>query len=413
MAGTEYGGPYVLIDKQGNELTDKLSSGLRMIKMDEHLGFADMEGNIVIRQVFDYAEPFRDGLAIVAFQGERSGYGIIDTRGNFVLEPEYCIIQRARNGSFIVGERQDGNGPLPPAYVDYCLKALFSKDLKNHTDWVFQDVESFDGKYTCVTDGNSIYYLDAYLNEAEDLPRFSGRGIMLSDGALLRGTINGCTTVAERSGRILMKDEKLTLFGGRFRSRSVTWYPYKNASITYPVIEGMSDKQIQDELNRIIEKKAKSYWGFDVTDAEEPYLLPVLEANGTAQVTGNLLHLEFWVDEYSYGVHGGHVWDNIYINIRNGKAYTIDDLFKSPYEARRRLAEKVTEAIWEDRDAYLEDHVEPEQINSFKINNDGLIIYFGEYEIAPYAAGMPSFNIPFSEIMDLIDTEGDFWKSFH
>jgi len=57
--------------------------------------------------------------------------------------------------------------------------------------------------------------------------------------------------------------------------------------------------------------------------------------------------------------------------------------------------------------------VEPEQINSFKINNDGLIIYFGEYEIAPYAAGMPSFNIPFSEIMDLIDTEGDFWKSFH
>ena len=47
-----------------------------------------------------------------------------------------------------------------------------------------------------------------------------------------------------------------------------------------------------------------------------------------------------------------------------------------------------------------------EQIQTFHLENDGLIIYFGEYD-CPYAAGLPSsYSIRRS---DLIDTS-DFWK---
>ena len=77
------------------------------------------------------------------------------------------------------------------------------------------------------------------------------------------------------------------------------------------------------------------------------------------------------------------------------------------------MSEKVTEGMQEEPERYFQDYVEPEQIQAFHLENDGLIIYFGEYEIAPYAAGLPEFYIPFSEIMDLIDTEGDFWKAFN
>ena len=31
----------------------------------------------------------------------------------------------------------------------------------------------------------------------------------------------------------------------------------------------------------------------------------------------------------------------------------------------------------------------------------------------PYAAGFPTFKIPFAEISNLIDTSGEFWKAFN
>ena len=126
------------------------------------------------------------------------------------------------------------------------------------------------------------------------------------------------------------------------------------------------------------------------------------------------MHIELGVYEYWLGAaHGGYYWGNTYVNTRDGKIYTIDDLFISPEAGRKRLSEKVTEGMQEEPERYFQDYVEPEQIQTFHLENDGLIIYFGEYEIAPYAAGLPEFYIPFSEIMDLIDTQGDFWKAFN
>lgn len=57
--------------------------------------------------------------------------------------------------------------------------------------------------------------------------------------------------------------------------------------------------------------------------------------------------------------------------------------------------------------------VYPDQFFWFRLEGDGITVYFDVYEIAPYAAGMPEFHIPYSEIMNLIDTQGNFWKSFN
>lgn len=294
----------------------------------------------------------------------------------------------------------------------YSKKALFSRDLQRHTDWIFLEAEDFDARYTCVSDGSRIYYLDADLNQPADMPAFQGRGLMLADGPLLRGTINGHLTVADRAGNILMKDQDLSLLEGGVKSRTVTWYPHEHSFITYPVLEGMSDTGLQDELNRVIEEKAKGFWRFR-PDPEDPYFFPIVEVYSTVQIKKDLMHIDLLEYEYWFGAHGGHTWDNVYVNIRNGKVYTLDDLFKSPAEARKRLSGKVSEAMAEERGKYFEDEVQPEQLQRFHLEDEGLLIYFDEYEIAPYAAGMPEFYIPYSEIMDLIDTEGDFWRAFN
>ena len=49
----------------------------------------------------------------------------------------------------------------------------------------------------------------------------------------------------------------------------------------------------------------------------------------------------------------------------------------------------------------------------FYITEQGLNLYFLPYEIAPYAAGFPTFLVTFDEISDIIDKEGKFWKSFN
>ena len=40
------------------------------------------------------------------------------------------------------------------------------------------------------------------------------------------------------------------------------------------------------------------------------------------------------------------------------------------------------------------------------------MITFAPYEVAAYAAGFVSFEVPYGQIIDIIDTKGTFWNSF-
>ena len=47
----------------------------------------------------------------------------------------------------------------------------------------------------------------------------------------------------------------------------------------------------------------------------------------------------------------------------------------------------------------------------FDVSKNSLTIIFSTYEIAPYAGGMPEFEIKFSQIESIINKEGAFWKA--
>ena len=74
---------------------------------------------------------------------------------------------------------------------------------------------------------------------------------------------------------------------------------------------------------------------------------------------------------------------------------------------------RVSHQIREEFDMYWEDYVEITPEANFVLKEDGIIIYFDEYEIAAYAAGMPEFFIPYTHIREYIDTESNFWKVFN
>jgi hypothetical protein len=87
-------GKWGYIDKNGewaippqfDELTGFFSGGLAALKKDEKYGYIDKDGKPVIDYIFDRADNFINGVAIVSVN---KLYGMIDKKGDFLLEPQF------------------------------------------------------------------------------------------------------------------------------------------------------------------------------------------------------------------------------------------------------------------------------------------------------------------------------------
>src|SRR5947209_6449355 len=80
------------IDKGGKlvintqfERAGSFSEGLAEVRLG-HWGYVDASGKIVINPQFDHASGFSDGLAAVDFGGH---FGYVDTAGKYVINPQF------------------------------------------------------------------------------------------------------------------------------------------------------------------------------------------------------------------------------------------------------------------------------------------------------------------------------------
>lgn len=100
---------FIAIDRNEKELfkvlamdnqPDMIQDGMFRIKLNNKIGFANMEGRILIKPIYDFALPFDKGYARVNKDGhlkqvdeyksiEGGKWGLIDTEGRYVLEPLY------------------------------------------------------------------------------------------------------------------------------------------------------------------------------------------------------------------------------------------------------------------------------------------------------------------------------------
>ncbi|MDR1199790.1 MAG: WG repeat-containing protein [Prevotellaceae bacterium] len=128
---------FIGIDKSGNKLfkilifdngPDYISEGLfRIIDDDEKVGFADMDGNIVISPQFEVALPFKNGFAAVCVGGYKETvepdsrshyvggkYGFIDKAGKMAIEPQFDFVSSFHNDAamFCVGGKSVLKGEI-------------------------------------------------------------------------------------------------------------------------------------------------------------------------------------------------------------------------------------------------------------------------------------------------------------
>ncbi len=123
----------------------------------------------------------------------------------------------------------------------------------------------------------------------------------------------------------------------------------------------------------------------------------------------NLLSVRLNTYIYLGGAHGGSQIHPITINSSTGNIYSFKNLFKDEAKAIEFAENYILASIKENPEAYFENYEESikskEGNFDFYLDGDKLVVYFGEYEIAPYASGIRYFEFNAKDIKDILKDE--------
>lgn len=104
--------------------------------------------------------------------------------------------------------------------------------------------------------------------------------------------------------------------------------------------------------------------------------------------------------EYTGGAHGMTYRQAYNIELVTGRILVLEDLFMTD-EFKESIAQRITQELTEHPDGYFITEFKAKDLDRtqpFYLKEGNLVVFFGLYEIAPYAAGMPSFSIPLKEL---------------
>lgn len=197
---------------------------------------------------------------------------------------------------------------------------------------------------------------------------------------------------------------------------------YKNSNIMrytikYPHFISEKYQTMLNKLNSLYRTKAVMYERSNIMNLYQmamveyeysianDYPIRQFEAYVDYKVPYNqncLLSLYFDQYEYAGGAHGltyrySDTWD-----LNKSRRMEIGDFFPHHSNYKEYLIQNINQQIADqianENGMYFEDYEklvrENLKANNFYLSQEGLVIYFQHYDIAPYAAGMPTFVIP-------------------
>lgn len=175
-----------------------------------------------------------------------------------------------------------------------------------------------------------------------------------------------------------------------------------------PVIQGMEDTALQQSINNDFEQKAMDFKKA-IEDAlaeaqKEPiggdYPAPTYYAGVNYNVPYNnygLLSINVQYDSYTGGAHGMYHWETLNFDVNTGRFLQLKDLFIPGEDYQSLVLSEIHRQIELEPEIYFPDAVEnlnylPED-QPFYMTDGYVVVYFGLYEIAPYAAGIREFKV--------------------
>lgn len=200
---------------------------------------------------------------------------------------------------------------------------------------------------------------------------------------------------------------------------------YKNTlimkyTIKYPQFISEAYPLVANKLNALYRTKALMYERSNIMNLYQMAMVEyeysvannfpihVFEAYVDFTVTYNyncIVSLYFDQYEYAGGAHGLTVRNSDTWDFSRSKKLELADLFPNRPQYREYLIQYIDDEIdkkmAQDSFQYFENYTalvnENFKASNFYLEDGGVVIYFQQYDIAPYASGIPTFFIPCSE----------------
>jgi len=187
-------------------------------------------------------------------------------------------------------------------------------------------------------------------------------------------------------------------------------YEALEVDITIPVIQGLEDKQVEEKINQTIQEDILDFKYRIKTESEE-YLQEAKKEGGEIRKymaiayyivhyqTNDLLSLSVFYYWYTLGAHGCTVQEAYNLNLANGEKISLQDILKEKKDYLEIINREIKRQIKLNPEAFFDDGAAFQSISEeqpFYVIEDGIVIYFGLYEIAPYSSGIRYFKVPFS-----------------
>ncbi|MFZ2539289.1 MAG: DUF3298 and DUF4163 domain-containing protein [Oscillospiraceae bacterium] len=164
---------------------------------------------------------------------------------------------------------------------------------------------------------------------------------------------------------------------------------YKNKALEY-----------QNYCKNELFKMAVEQYKYDI---ENNLPVRVFEALVVYKITYNIACIiSVYFDQYEYtgGAHGNTVRYSQTFNLQKCSKINLSQLFICSLDYKAYILRQVKEQIHKDPSIYFEDYekliVETFNENSFYCTPEGIVVYYQQYDIAPYSSGIREFLIPYT-----------------
>lgn len=189
-------------------------------------------------------------------------------------------------------------------------------------------------------------------------------------------------------------------------------------SIQIPQLSGLKDKLFEKQFNDMIVKhalKEKEQFTQQAKETAEILKEHDVDFQGNLTITNDVIQtgsaLSVLIETYSFtgGAHGDTKVEYYnFMNTKDARLLQLGDLFKKDADYINVINDIISKQI-EERTAKGEMFFEGElgfqtihDDQNFYFTEEGLVIAFEKYEIAPGAAGLPEFLIPYELIENML-----------
>ena len=164
-------------------------------------------------------------------------------------------------------------------------------------------------------------------------------------------------------------------------------------------------KNLKDKVKSESKKYKKEYYQIVLSESNKDYVKYQYELYIDYKLTynkNNVISIPMNVYEFTGGAHGMTYLNSYNYNLINGKKLKLSDIFKENIDYKKIIDNYIKYVIKKNPDIYFQGNngfkgIKEEQ--SFYIEDDGIVIYFDLYEIAPYYVGIPNFKIKYDEFI--------------